>query len=87
MNSASNLKLRTDAEVRRITFGPKGKARGVILENDRSEIFLNAGGKLVLTAGTLQTARLLQISGALFCTIFLITKGLTLLMHVMKDKG
>lgn len=63
MNSNTNLKLMTDAEVKRITFEPMGTARGVILKKDNSEIFLNPGGKLVLTAGTFQTARLLQISG------------------------
>lgn len=59
-----NLVLKPDAEVRKITFREKGHARGVVLQNDGSEILLNQGGKIVLAAGTFQTARLLMFSGA-----------------------
>lgn len=64
MNSRSNLRLEDNAEVKRIHFETKGVAKSVVLTNGR-EFFLNAFGKLVLTAGTFQTTRLLQFSGIL----------------------
>lgn len=63
MKSMDNLKLETYSEVRRMTFEPKGTVRGVIIDQDGREIFLNPGGRVVLTAGTYQTARLLLASG------------------------
>lgn len=69
MERLHNLELRAHAEVRWITFRTRGHARGVILQDDDSEILLNEGGKIVLAAGSLQTARLLMVSGvACLCT-------------------
>lgn len=63
MKSSSNVEVEFDAEVSRISFKDKGHAKGVILKNDGREILLNEGGKIVLAAGVLQTARLLMLSG------------------------
>ncbi|GMH43990.1 hypothetical protein BSKO_11924 [Bryopsis sp. KO-2023] len=65
MNSLSNLELMTDAEVTHIKFAgglPKGRAEAVVLKDGR-EMLLNPQGKVVLTAGTFHTTKLLLTSG------------------------
>ncbi|GMH42500.1 hypothetical protein BSKO_10419 [Bryopsis sp. KO-2023] len=62
MNSRSNLELRTNSEVKKIAMGMGGLAGGVEL-TDGSSFSLNPGGKLVMTAGPLNTPRILLMSG------------------------
>lgn len=63
LDSMLNLEMHTSAKVRRMTFDRKGNVRGVILDRNRREIFLNPGGSVVLTSGTFGTAGLLLASG------------------------
>ncbi|GMH43991.1 hypothetical protein BSKO_11925 [Bryopsis sp. KO-2023] len=58
-----NIELMMNSEVGRILFKSKGVASGVVLKDSGEEILLKKGGKLVITAGTFLTARLLMLSG------------------------
>lgn len=62
LNTRDNIKLRMNAEVKRILFSSVGKASGVELE-DGEVIKLGYGGKLVMASGPLNTPKLLMRSG------------------------
>lgn len=62
MEAHSNLELQTNSEVRKIVMASNGLAAGVQL-TDGQQILLNTGGKLVMTAGPLNTPRVLLMSG------------------------
>lgn len=58
----TNIKLESNAEVRRILFSSKGKASGVELMSG-AEMSLGQNGKLVIASGPLNTPKLLMLSG------------------------
>ncbi|GMH42208.1 hypothetical protein BSKO_10127 [Bryopsis sp. KO-2023] len=62
LNTQDNIKLRTNSPVKRIVFSKRGRASGVELENEEM-INLKEGGKVVVTAGPLNTPKLLMYSG------------------------
>ncbi|GMH42209.1 hypothetical protein BSKO_10128 [Bryopsis sp. KO-2023] len=62
LKTHDNIELKVNSPVERIVFSKRGRASGVELENGEM-INLNEGGKVVVTAGPLNTPKLLMYSG------------------------
>ncbi len=60
--SRANLALRTGVHVKKISV-ENGRAAGVVYQRDGAEIFVRAGGAVILSAGAIGTPQMLELSG------------------------
>jgi len=58
-----NLRIETGTRVERIVFAPDGTATGVVCRKGTEQVEYEAGREVLLCAGTIESPRILQLSG------------------------